>query len=300
MARGPGPGITLRTVASDADLAAWRRVRMAVVPGERCDTMDELRRAASPDRLLLLAIRGETVVGSGAAGRSDVAGAGFIAPRVLAQFRRQGAGTALLGALASHVFGLGLLTARAGVDDAGSLAFATRFGFAEIDRQVEQVRPIRSESPPGDPPPGVRIALLAEQPGLWEACFDGFGREALADFALDSPLGVSQQEWQAQWAGDPMFLAVHGGEVVGCAGLHLDADQPSRAENALTAVRGDWRRRGLATYLKRLTLHWAAGHGLTEVYTWTQRGNHDMRRLNESLGYANGKTDIVLSRPLPM
>ena len=93
-----------------------------------------------------------------------------------------------------------------------------------------------------------------------------------------------------------MFLALHDGEVVGCAGLGLDADDPARAENALTAVRRDWRGRGIAVHLKQRTLAWAAEHGIAEVYTWTQDGNAAMRALNTRLGYATTQTGIQLAR----
>jgi RimJ/RimL family protein N-acetyltransferase len=93
---------------------------------------------------------------------------------------------------------------------------------------------------------------------------------------------------------------MHDGAVIGCAGLHLDSDRPERAENALTAVRRDWRGRGVAAHLKRLTLRWAADHGVTEVYTWTQARNEPMLRLNEHLGYVLGQTSITLTRPLPL
>jgi len=66
------------------------------------------------------------------------------------------------------------------------------------------------------------------------------------------------------------------------------------------AVSRDWRGRGVASYLKRLTLRWAAEHGVTEVYTWTQARNESMLRLNEHLGYVEGKTSITLSHPLPL
>ena len=93
-----------------------------------------------------------------------------------------------------------------------------------------------------------------------------------------------------------MFLALHDGEVVGCAGLGLDPDEPTRAENSLTAVRRDWRGRGLAVHLKQRTLAWAADHGITEVYTWTQDGNGAMRTLNTRLGYATTRTGTSCAR----
>jgi GNAT superfamily N-acetyltransferase len=190
---------------------------------------------------------------------------------------------------------------RASVDDEGSLAFAERFGFVEVDRQVEQVREVRGdEPPPAAPPEGVEVVTADQRPELWAACFESFGRQVLADFALYTPLQVSAEQWTASWCGEPMFLALYDDEVIGCAGLHRDTDQPDRAENALTAVRRDWRGRGVAAHLKRRTLHWAACHGLAEVYTWTQARNSSMLRLNEHLGYATTRSSITVSRTLPL
>ena len=284
---------------TDDDYEQWRSVRMAVVPGERCQTVAEMRAQDSSDRLLLLASLDGTVVGSGIGDRSDTSG-GFAMPRVMPEHRRRGVGSALLRALAEHCSGFGMDDLRSSVDDEGSLAFATRFGFVEVDREVEQVRTIGDEQPPTGLPAGVEVVTLSERPELWAACFEGFGREALADFAVYSPLEISAEQWNASWRGDPMFLALHDGEVIGCAGVNRDSDHPERGENALTAVRRDWRGQGIASHLKRLTLHWAAANSLTELYTWTQDGNADMRRLNEHLGYVTSQTSITLSRPLPL
>jgi GNAT superfamily N-acetyltransferase len=284
---------------SDEDYEAWRRVRIAVVPGERCDTVAEMRRQDSSDRLLVLATMDGAVVGSGVADRSD-SGGGFVAPRVLPEHRRRGVGTSLLRRLADHVASLGLSDVRAMVDDPRSLGFAEHVGFVEVDRQVEQVRAVGDEPPPSALPPGVDVLELDQHPELWAASYDTFGRQVLADFAVFEPLQISAEQWNTSWAGDPMFLALFGGEVIGCAGLARDADRPDRAENALTAVRRDWRARGIASHLKRRTLCWAAEHGVTELYTWTQAGNASMLRLNEHLGYVTGLTSITLSRPLPL
>lgn len=285
---------------TDEDLEAWRQVRIAVVPGERTDTVEELRSHATPTRVLLLARRHGVVVGSGMADRSETAGGGFAFPRVPPEQRRQGVGTALLRALADHCVALGLPELRSSVEDGGSLAFAERFGFVEVDRQVEQLRAVGDEPDPGPPPEGLEVVRLSERPELWAAAYEGFGREVLADFATFQPLDVSLDQWTASWAGDPMFLALEHGEVVGCAGLHLDTDHPERAENSLTAVRRAHRGRGLATYLKRRTLHWAAGHRIGEVYTWTQARNRPMITLNERLGYVAGSESITLAHPLPL
>ena len=290
----------LSPCVTDDDYEAWRTVRMTVVPGERCDTVAELRAQDSPTRLLMLARADGAVVGSGMADRSETTGGAFATARVVPEQRRRGVGSAILRVLADHCAGLGLPELRASVDDEGSLAFAHAFGFVEVDRQVEQVRAVGDEPAPSALPPGVSVIELSERPELWAACFDTFGVEVLADFAVFEPLDISAEQWNTSWAGDPMFLALHDDEVIGCAGVHRDTDQPERGENALTAVRRDWRGRGLAAYLKRRTLHWAATHGLREIYTWTQAGNASMARLNEHLGYFTTQTSITVSRPLPL
>jgi mycothiol synthase len=293
--------ITVRPVESDADYEAWRQVRLAVVPDERTMSVAELKAAASPARLLLLAETGGEVLGSGVADRSQFPGTLYVCPRVLTGARRAGIGVALLRSLAAHGEGLGLGVASSGVEDPGSLAFAERLGFAEVDRQVEQVRQIGVEPAPVVPD-GVEIVPVAARPELWRAAYDGLARQAFEDMATIRTIEVSLGEWEREWITDPAatFVALAGGEVIGCAGLLPDEDQPERAENGLTAVRRDWRGRGVAAALKRTTLAWAAGHGLREVYTWTQRGNADMRRLNEHLGYVTRTVSITVQAPLPL
>jgi mycothiol synthase len=293
--------IRLRTVETDADRERWRQVRLGIVPNERAASVEEMRRAARPDRLLLFAERDGEVVGSGTAGPSDLAGAGYVVPRVLPGVRRQGIGTVLLHRLAEHVSGLGFGIASAGVDDPDSLAFAERFGFAEVDRQVEQVRPIGAEPVPVLPD-GVRIVSVAERPELWRVTYERVALEAFEDFAVTAPMHASLEQWETDWINEPasMFVALAGDEVIGTSGLMLDTDQPERAELALTAVRREWRRRGVASALKRWTHAWAARNGISEVYTWTQCGNEDMRRLNTHLGYTTRTESISLRAPLPL
>lgn len=290
----------LSVCVTDDDYERWRQVRMEVVPGERCDTVAEMRTQDSPARLLLLATVDGAVVGSGVADRSDTAGGGFVAPRVRREHRRRGVGSVLLRALADHVASLDVTDVRAMTDDPESLAFAEHFGFVEVDRQVEQIRAVGDEVAPEPLPEGIEVVTLDQRPGLWAASYQRFGTEVLADFAVFEPLQITAQQWNDSWPGDPMFLAVHDGEVIGCAGLDRDTDRPERGENALTAVRRDWRGHGIAVHLKRRTLLWAADHGLTELYTWTQAGNAPMLTLNERLGYVTGKNSITLSHPLPL
>lgn len=293
--------VDVRAAETDADLDAWRQVRLAVLPNERCATVDEMRRGATPETLWLLAEVDGSVVASGIAGRSDFVGHGFLAPRVIPAARRRGVGTALLRRLEEHLLALGFERVGAGVDDPGSLVFAERFGFVEVDRQVEQVRVVGDELWP-EPQAGVEVVRVSERPELWRVAYETLALEALEDFALDEPLNVSLDQWEREWLAWPeaMFLALSDGEVIGCAGLERDADNPARAENALTAVRRDRRGEGIAVLLKRCALACAAEHGIREVYTWTQRGNDAMRRLNERLDYVTRAESITVRAPLPL
>jgi len=293
--------ITIRPVSSGEDYSAWRRVLLTVEPGERAPTVAELRAQAGPGQRLFLAELDGRLAGSGAVGKSDLAGSAFVAPRVLPACRRRGVGSALLRLLAEQASGMGFAVAGSLAEDEGSACFAERYGFREVDRQVQQVRVIGAEPQPGAPE-GVVIVAVSTQPRLWRAAYESVGAQAFQDMATISALEVTLEQWERDWITDPdaMFIALAGGAVIGCAGLLPDPDHPGRAEHALTAVRRDWRRRGVATALKRSTLAWAAGHGVTEVYTWTQRGNDGMRALNTRLGFVTRSECVTLRATLPL
>jgi GNAT superfamily N-acetyltransferase len=292
-------GLVIRPAETDADLEAWRRVRLVVLPNERASSVDDMREMASDETLYLLAELGGSVAGSGLSGRSSFDYAG-LHPQVLPSLRRRGVGTALLRALAQHAMAKGFTEAGSLVGDAASLAFAERFGFGEVDRQVEQLRTIGEEHAPTFPD-GIRVVTVAERPELWAKAYDAFAATAIGDMATYRPIVVTREQWERDWISWPeaTFLALDGEEPVGCAGLEYDADRPHRAEHAFTAVARDWRHRGLATSLKRLTLHFAATHGVREVYTWTQPGNA-IRGLNERLGYVYRSESIAVRGPLPL
>jgi GNAT superfamily N-acetyltransferase len=284
---------------SDADLEEFRTVRLAVVPHERALTVAEMRASGKSDAAHFLAALDGRVVGSGLADRSSLAGAATVTSRVLPEFRRRGIGGTIFRELLAHAGALGLDRLVSYCDDEGSRAFAEKLGFAEADRQVEQLRTIGDE-PPAVPPAGVEFVTVAERPELWDVAYERVGREGFADMVTVSPVQVTLEQWRSVEIGDPAatVLALAGGEVIGLAGLLADADNPARAEHTLTAVRREWRGRGVASALKRATLAWAAAHGIREVYTWTQTGNADMRRLNEHLGYRAGIQSYTMMRKL--
>jgi GNAT superfamily N-acetyltransferase len=221
--------------------------------------------------------------------------------RVLPEHRRRGYGTALVLALATLAGRAGHEIVSADCDDAGSLAFAERFGFAEVDRQVEQVRVIGDEPRPPEPT-DFAVVTVAERPELWAAAYHQIGVDGLADLAVVSLMQTTLAEWQRDWINTPeaTFLALDGDEIIGTASVMFDVDVPERAEQGFTTVRRDWRGRHVASTLKRLTLWWAANHGVREIYTWTQTANDDMRRVNEHLGYTYRQVSVRVEARLPL
>jgi GNAT superfamily N-acetyltransferase len=293
--------LSFQPAVTDADYAAYRAVRMALEPGQRIPTVADLRSFARPGRHLVLAYAGDDLVGCGVADRSDSVGRATVAPRILPSFQRRGFGSELLHHLCSLAVPLGFPAVGALADDPGAVAFGLRHGFHEVDRQVSQIRAVCTE-PPVNPPPGVDMVSVASNPTLWELAYDAVGAQGYADMVASREVRITREQWIEHEMNEPAatFLAMRNGAIIGVASLLLDEDNPSRAEHGLTAVVRSERGRGIASALKRQCLSWAADNGIREVYTWTQKNNEDMRRLNEHLGFTYAQVSVTLEAPLPL
>ena len=293
--------IEVRAADSLADLESWRSVRMAVLPNERTATAGQLHGARDDDTLYLLAFMGGELAGAGVSSQSDSGGA-FIQPRVLPAYRRRGVGSVILRALADHAYACGHESGYAMVEEPGSVGFASRFGFTERNRQIEQVYEVRGDEPEPAVPEGISIVALHGNEGLRSRLWSELVADALGDLVLDRAIGITEDIYWRSWlpSTEWVFVALRDGELVGLAGLVDDADRPDRAENALTAVRRDLRRSGIGRALKRRVLRCAAERGLAEVYTWTQTGNEAMQALNRSLGYVDRDVVVSVGRTLPL
>jgi mycothiol synthase len=291
--------IEVRRAESDADLEAWARVKRAALPNESAWTVQEFRERTELETLVLVAELDGEVAGAGLAGRSDVQGRGFVAPRVHPDARRRGVGTALLLPLIEHVAGLGFSKVWASVDNPGSQAFAERFGFEEVDREVEQVIALPAKLPEAPLPAGVEVVSIAERPELLAEVYP-LAEEGYADLAVDGDVVVKLEDWLRDEATLPCgsFVALHDWRIVGYSGL-MRHDNPGAAEDGLTVVARDWRRLGLGLALKKLELAWAGENGFHEVLTWTQRGNDGMRAVNERLGYEYRTVALKMMATVP-
>ena len=292
----------IRPAESDADLAEFVRVWNAVRPDAPLTTaLLRERRERDPRRLYVVAELDGDVVGGGVMARSDAEGRAHVAPVVLPPARRRGIGSAMLRELVAHAERHGFGWAGAHVDgaDEGSLAFARRFGFEEVDRQVEQVLELDREWSAPEVPDGVRLVTIAERPELLREAYD-LALVGYADMAVLKPVTVSLEEWLEEEASFPegSFVALAGEQIVGYSGLVRHGDDV--AEDGLTVVHRDWRRRGLASCLKRAEIAWASANGIREIFTWTQRGNEGMRAVNEGLGYVYRSVVIDVRAQLPL
>jgi mycothiol synthase len=293
--------IHIRRAESDADLEGWIRVKRAVLPNESAWTVEEFRTRLTPDRTVLIAELDGEVVGAGFGGRSDDPQRGYVAPRVHPEARRRGVGTALLDSLVQFVDSLGLTRLSGQVTDPGSRLFAERYGFAESDRQVEQVRHLHGEIPVDPLPAGVEVATIAERPELLEAAYPLARDEGYPDLAVEGSISIPLEDWLHDEATLPegSFVALADDDIVGFSGL-MAHDNDGVAEDGLTVVRREWRRRGLAKALKQRELAWARDAGFAEVVTWTQSGNESMRAVNERLGYEYRDVAITMAATLPL
>ncbi|MFZ1880685.1 MAG: GNAT family N-acetyltransferase [Gaiellaceae bacterium] len=293
--------IDLRPVISDHDLVVWAALKSAVVPNEPV-TAEQLRAQPEPERYLLLAALDGELAGCGIADRSSFGGRAFIAVRVLPEYRRRGVATTLMGALAEYARSLGLSGVNAFVyaDESHSIAFAESLGLVDVDYQLEQVRTIGEEAPPSVPDGFELVSLETRREELLDAAWP-VALEGYEDLPIPGGVTYKKETWLRDEATRPSgsFAAFEGGEVVGYAGLVEHASGDAVAEHGLTVVRRDRRGRGLGSVLKRAQLHWAATHGVTELVTWTQRGNEAMQALNRSLGYVDKSKVITYQGPLP-
>src|SRR4029453_14676119 len=182
--------IDVRRAESDADLEGWIRVKRAVLPNESAWTVEEFRTRLTPDRTGLVAELDGEIVGAGLGGRSDDPKRGYVAPRVHPDARRPGVGTALLEPPVESGESLGLTRLSGQVTDQGSKAFAERYGFAESDRQVEQVRLLEGEIALDPIPEDIEAVTIADPPDLLEAAYQLARDEGYTDLALEGAISA--------------------------------------------------------------------------------------------------------------
>jgi len=293
--------IDLRVATELGDLEAWAAIKSRVAPDEPV-TAEQLVATDEPGRVLLLAEVEGVLAGCGIGGLSSFGDKAYIMARVLPEHRRRGVGSALVRSLAEHGRALGRNGVNSFVEshDDESIRFAEKLGLAEVDYQLEQVRPVGDEVKPVLPA-GVGVVAVGDR--RTELLVESWplAQEGYEDMPLPGSVTHPRELWLRDEASRPdgSFVAFENGEVVGYAGMLAHANGDATAEHGLTVVRRDRRRRGIARGLKLTQLHWAASNGVVELVTWTQKGNEAMQALNASLGYVTRSRALTMQGPIP-
>ena len=296
--------LQIAQVRSDADLEAMVHVRGLVTP-EAHPKVENLRHNLETTEGLSYVV--------GRVGDEPVA-CGFVEPvagfaradiAVVPAQRRRGVGSALLADISERARRLGRDSLQGEVkeSDTESRGFFERRGFVQVGAEKAVLLELDGHRPaPVDPPEGVRIVSRAEAPDRLQ---EMYAVAVQGEEDIPGQPGVSTfGEWRAHEIDKPdrraelMFLALAGDEVVGYAGLQVyDGDE---AFHGLTVTRRDWRRRGVATALKRAEIAAAKRAGYKRLLTESEERNEPMRKLNEKLGFVPAPewSTIVIRGPL--
>jgi mycothiol synthase len=281
--------LTIAPAETDADLEAMIHVRSLVTP-EAHPRVENLRfNLESNESLAYLVARvGHEAVACAFVepvadfARADVA--------VVPAHRRQGIGTAVLAEVSARARDLGKdsLTGEVKKSDGESRAFFERRGFTQVGAEKAVLLELPGLEPPEvAPPDGVRIVTRADEPDRLE---EMYAVAVQGEEDIPGSAGVSTfEQWRAHEIDKPdrrpdlMFIALSGDEVVGYAGLQVYGGD--EAFHGLTVTRRDWRRRGVASALKRAEIAAAKAAGYKRLLTESEERNEPMRRLNETLGF---------------
>lgn len=292
---------------SDDEVELWVELRNAIDP-QLPVAAEGARRALEPTLLALLARLDGRPAGMGLAlEQGDLRGTdvavGFFG--VPAASRGQGIGTALYRAVSDHARRLGKSQLQVDVwsDDADGLAFVERRGFIEVER-FERVLLDLAVGPSweGRGPADAEIVpferCLELAPELYE-----IAREAAEDMPTTDPLEVSFEDWRG-WEIERETLRHDLGQValvesrpVGFGTITV-VGETRVGWHSVTAVRRAWRRRGIATAIKRAEIDAARRAGLESLVTFSETRNVPMRTLNERLGYRPLAPQLRLRGPL--
>lgn len=227
-------------------------------------------------------------------------------------WRGRGVGGRLLDRLLEglRAGGTGTAQARADAADLPTLAFLRRRGFAETQRMVELRLPLAdAHLPPLGATldrlatAGIGVRTLADEEGRDPACW---GRLLELQQAVEvdwpdpdpgPPEPLALDAFRRRLTGLPIipeafFIATHGERYVGYGGLaHPDASRRV-VESGGTAVRPEYRGRGVATALKACCLAYARRQGYEEART--RSANPAVVRVNEKFGFRRGPVEVRL------
>jgi GNAT superfamily N-acetyltransferase len=227
---------------------------------------------------------------------------------VLPGDRRRGVGSMLLAAISDHARAAGKteLILRCSDAQPEGIAFLSHRDFREHERsKVVRLALAGVTALDVEPPAGIAFSTLAERPDLIVGVH-AVALEAFPDIpGGDEPIEAGDlAEFRARDVdrpgipADAFIVALAGDEVVGYANLLMAPGSTTVAWHDMTAVRRDWRGRGIAAALKRATIAWAIHNGVTALDAGNDEANASMRAVNARLGYRPLPDEVFMRGPL--
>ncbi|NUR78620.1 MAG: GNAT family N-acetyltransferase [Thermoleophilia bacterium] len=298
--------IRVRPVLTESDIDTYIAVRNRVQPATPIprEAVLDMRNDPAKGNLDLLAELDGEPVGAASAAKHGGAPEGDLAwmtIRVVAEHRRKGVGTALYGACSDHARTLGKsqMFVMARSDDADSLAYYPKRGFAEIGRMQDVELDLAAVDPDTSAPDGIEIVTATEEHDrdVYEVAL-----EAEADIPASEPITSGTfEDWRRRQfpvfvMRELSFVALDHGRVVGYA--FLGRAMEDTAGHWMTGVARSARGRGIAGALKRAQIAAAKEAGWKFLRTHNDLGNAPMRRVNEKLGYVLKFEWVHLAGPL--
>ncbi|MBX0327419.1 GNAT family N-acetyltransferase [Oscillochloris sp. ZM17-4] len=309
----------IRPFAGDEhDYAAMAAVRNAAYP-EYPRTADELReqdgkRDPRCFALRLVAEHDGTIIGVGNCGNMSW----MFHPQkfelgvyVHPDLRRRGVGGQLYDHLMAEIAPREPISLRHGVreDDQESLGWAAGRGFVESHRAWESRLDVAAFDPgrfaghvervmAGGVAIFTAAELEARDADFWRR-YHELDVACIADEPSPEPqTPASFEQWRKYFTGpnflpDAHFLAVVDGQYAGLSSLWRRESTPN-LDTGFTAVRREYRRRGIALALKLRAIDYAKRVGAPIIITDNESTNRGMLSINEALGFARQPTWIFL------
>lgn len=230
---------------------------------------------------------------------------------VLPEFRERGVGAQLYERAMAFVDsqqGISV-TSRVLDTEPESLGFAGRRGFSEAKRDFESVLELEKVDPASlrvvecD---GIEIvaASTVDSDDFRRAWHELFEVVRVDTPRAEPPTRMSFEQFDeivlsdTEFSWDASQVAFADGILVGFSGIYR-TDVPSQLWQWLTAVRRDFRGKGVAKALKAKGALWAIDHGYKTIRTDNDTRNGPMLAINKWLGYRPLVGTITLIKPIP-
>ncbi len=185
-----------------------------------------------------------------------------------------------------------------------------RRGFEESSRVLDlRLDVTKADVSPFVTPLGISITTFAEErvrdPRCVEKLYeltallsrDDPARAAFAPPAYNAREALMWLEMKYVLP-DALFIAKRGDEYVGVSDVSLFEAVPGGLTQGFTGVKGEYRRRGLATALKAHGIDYARSHGYQIIQTFNTPEQTAIRALNEKLGFERVFEHVTLEKCL--